>query len=93
MIFVNKEINKLETWEIINYLRDKRGYHVLVNFTRDMYFNEFGIRFSDATWNEFVRYADGLDNQHMFERAECYFRQWYGDKVINRSIGEGDGNL
>lgn len=88
---MNKDIDKLETWEIINYLRDERGYHVLVNFTRDMYFTQLGVKFSDEAWKEFLRYADGLDNQQMFERAEEYFRQWEGNKVISRSIGDDAG--
>lgn len=85
---MKSSIAELETWEIINYLRDERGYHVLVNFTRDMYFTQFGVKFSDTGWMEFLRYADGLDNQHMFSRSENYFRQWYGDKLINRSMGD-----
>ena len=56
-----------------------------------MYLPQLGVKFSDEAWKEFLRYADGLDNQQMFERAEEYFRQWEGNKVISRSIGDDAG--
>lgn len=82
----NNSIQSMDTWEILDYLRVKRNQHVLLNFSRDMYFNEFNIVFTEENWNEFLRYCDGVDNQLMFSRADKYINQWKGDTMINNFL-------
>lgn len=79
-------IEEMQTGEIINYLRDNRGYHVQVNFTRDMYFTEFKAKFSELSWREFLMYCDHLDNELMFDRAEKYLKQWQTANIIRTSF-------
>lgn len=78
----NKPIDQWETWEILYYLRFNRDQHLLVNFTREMYANEFNLEFSDEEWEQFLMYCDGVDNQVMFPRAEKYVNQWRGDYLL-----------
>ena len=78
----NKPIDQWETWEIMYYLRFRRNQHLLVNFSREMYANEFNLTFSDEEWEQFLMYCDGVDNQAMFTRAERYVNQWKGNYLL-----------
>jgi len=79
----NKDITEMETWQVIEYLRMIRDYHVLTNFTRDMYKNQFNIEFADNEWKEFIAYCDIQDDQQMFVRALKYLNQWKGDNIVD----------
>ena len=82
----NNSIDKMETWEILTYLRFKRSQHILLNFSRDMYSSELNYTFSEDEWMDFVMYCDGVDNQAMFSRAEKYINQWKGDCLLNNVL-------
>lgn len=78
-----KPIDEMETWEILSYLRFKREQHILLNFSRDMYATELNHVFTDESWQSFLLYCDGVDNQAMFLRADKYINQWKGDCLLN----------
>lgn len=79
----NRPIDKMDTWEILDYLRNNRFHHILLNFTRNMYATELNHVFTEADWIDFMMYCDGVDNQAMFSRAEKYINQWKGDRLLN----------
>lgn len=81
-------VDEMQTGEIINYLREQRGYHILVNLTRDMYQSEFRERFSDLGWTDFLTFCDQLDNELMLERAEKYLAQWHAMNIIRNSFNQ-----
>ena len=79
----NKDIAGMETWQIIEYLRMVRSYHVLTNFTRDMYRNQLNIEFTDIEWKNIIAYCDIQDDDQMFTRALKYINQWRGDNIVD----------
>lgn len=79
----SKKIDEMETWEILVYLRFQRWQHILVNFSRDMYETELNVKFTEKSWNDFLIYCDGVDNQVMFSRANKYINQWKGNCLLN----------
>ena len=81
-------IDDIQTGEIINYLRDNRGCHILVNMTKEMYSAEFGEKFSDIDWTDFVTFCYQLDNDLMYKRAEKYLGQWHTICIIRNSFNE-----
>ena len=71
-----RRVTALETWQIVDYLRSNRNYHVLINFNREMYRTEFGFVFSDEEWRDFLFFCDGVDNKFMFKRTDDYLALW-----------------
>lgn len=58
-----KNIDKMENWDILTYLRLKREWMVQSHFTREDISRNFGKDFSDEEWEDFCVIAcDAFDN-------------------------------
>ena len=56
------EIEKMENWDILTYLREERNWMVQSHYTREDIAEYFNKTFTDDEWSEFCEFAcDSFD--------------------------------
>jgi hypothetical protein len=70
-----KDIDKMETWEIANYLVFQRGVFIPTFFTRQSIHSLFGFEFNDNEWKELIDFCE-RDDEHLWEYVERKLDMW-----------------
>jgi hypothetical protein len=77
---VNKDrkmnIETMDEWDIIDYLRFQRNIHILPLFSRDLYGKIFHREFTNDEWRDYVDFTDGLNADELCDNTEDLLEQW-----------------
>lgn len=71
-----RNIEKMDSWEIIEYLRLERGQHVITNGCRTCYKEVFDMEFSDEEWVDYLDFVDEMNEEDHFDRMAEYLEIW-----------------
>ena len=90
---MSKLISKMETHEIITYLKRERSIHGLFYVEREDIMSRFGIEISDNDWLGFANFfTEGFNrrNDFLFDGEDEVIEDWkkdkfqYGSMIINQ---------
>ncbi len=84
---MKRNINKMETWQIANYLTFKRGVLLATWVSRESIQDTFMHKFSDKEWKEFINFC--ISQTDLINETELLIDKWRSMQTNSKNNENG----